>query len=34
MGGREEELKGENHDGYTHVNIPLIKGYALVVIEE
>ena len=30
----EKELKGENRDGYTHVNIPLINGYAMVVFQE
>ena len=30
----EKELKGEYHDGYTHVNIPLIKGYAILVFQE
>jgi hypothetical protein len=29
-----KELNVENHDGYTQVNIPLIKGYALVVFQE
>ena len=30
----EKKLKGENRGGYTHVNIQLINGYALVVFEE
>ena len=33
MAPEGKALKTENHDGYTHVNIPLIKGYAVVIFE-
>jgi hypothetical protein len=29
----EKKLKGENRDGYTHMNIPLINGYAIIVFQ-
>ncbi|MCX6984610.1 MAG: alpha-L-fucosidase [Lentisphaerae bacterium] len=29
-----KEIKGENHAGFVHVNIPVINGYAMVVFQE